>query len=151
MTYYWQFAQLRFTCTKRGSSWFCIRLSRKVISQGVVLLMLGEYCSLWLSRDVCWWGKTGRYVTDTQCTVQGREEAIGQRKIIMLKLFLTCLRIGILSHQYDFKYIFYFGTILDLPKSCKDNIENFYILSPNFPLYNRDTLPKTKKSTLVLY
>ena len=35
------------------------------------------------------------YNTDTRCAVQGREEAIGQREIFMLKFFSTCLRIRI--------------------------------------------------------
>ena len=31
--------------------------------------------------------------TDTQCTVEGREEAIGQRKLLMVKFFLSCCKI----------------------------------------------------------
>ena len=49
MMYYWQLAQPR---SKRlcGGSWDPLRDQEGILCQGVVLLMLGECCSLWLSR-----------------------------------------------------------------------------------------------------
>ena len=60
-----------------------------VVDARRILLFMVEQGCLLMGED---WSM---YITDTQCAVQGREEAIGQRKIVMLKLFSTCLRIGI--------------------------------------------------------
>lgn len=59
-------------------------------------MVLGECCSLWLSRYFCWWEVWLIPNADTQCTVVERgEEAKKQRKCFMFKFSLTCLRIWI--------------------------------------------------------
>lgn len=111
----------------------CLQRSCLVDARRILLFMV-EQGFLLMGED--WL----MYNTDTRCAVQGREEAIGREKFLCSNFSRLALEYGFLSHQYDFKYIFYFGTILDLPKSCKDSRENFYILSPTFPLHNHDTL-----------
>ena len=49
---------------KRVWSWPLTRSRRNVIFYGVVLLILGECCCLWLSRHFCHWGRFG------QCAMQ---------------------------------------------------------------------------------
>ena len=68
------------------------KIKKEYHLEGVVFLLLGECCSLWLSRYFCWWGQwinaSCRY---TMHSVE-REQAKGQRKF-------SCLTI---------KYEFYF-------------------------------------------
>ena len=42
---------------------------------------------------------------DTQCTVEGREEAKGQRKVFMFKFSLICLRIQIFISSIPIKMV----------------------------------------------
>ena len=86
--------------------WPHIRLRRIVIFSGIVWLMLGEYCSLWLSRYFCQWRRFGYCImhiywvaqkvcsvitsygktwttflaNPKPCTVGHRQETKGQRK-----------------------------------------------------------------------
>ena len=50
-----------------------------------VVLMLGECCSLWLTKYFCLWGR----FADTQGTVAGKEEEQEQRKLLF-PFFLSC-------------------------------------------------------------
>lgn len=54
--------------------------------------MLGECCSLWLSRCSCQWGKYARCLTQPH-NAQGRE------KNFIFKLSLTCHKTGLLPHK----------------------------------------------------
>ena len=62
------------------------------------MLVLGECCCLWLIRFFCGWEVWSMHYADTQCTVKGREEAKGQKKIFMFKFFFSCHKIWILFH-----------------------------------------------------
>ena len=93
-------SQFSRTVVGLGSSWRLRGSRREVISSGVVLLMLGEYCSLELSRYFCQWGglldEWRRYTTHSA----GREEGKGQRKLFLFKFFLSCSTIWTLVHSY---------------------------------------------------
>ena len=88
MMYYWQLAQPR---SKRlcGGSWDPLRDQEGILCQGVVLLMLGECCSLCLSRCFCWrWAVRSMQSTDKQW--QDRDRGVNrQRRMFMFKFFLS--------------------------------------------------------------
>ena len=65
------------------------KMKNNGIFQGVVLLVLGECCSLWLSRYFCWWGRFDQCIMQTH-SVQYREER-RPKGIENFSLYFSCL------------------------------------------------------------
>ena len=101
MTYYWQFTQSR---SVRSKWWVivtpykikkeCYHLKSWLVGTRRMLLFVIEW--VFLPRGEVWL----MHNADTQCTVEGREKAKGQKKVFMFKFFLPCHKIWILFHNF---------------------------------------------------
>ena len=61
--------------------------------------MLGEYCSLWLSRYFCWWGMVGQRTMQIHKDSAGRKEQKGREEIFVYIFLVLPFNMNSVSHS----------------------------------------------------
>lgn len=110
------------------------------------LMLLGECCSLLLSRCFCWWRRFGPCIMQTCVVTHSKEEREGQRsyKVFFMFLFFSCLVIKCIYLAYisdisPLKLLSLIGSVNSMSTLCRkvfrSSLLDFLFISPPFFKY----------------